>query len=201
MNESQRGSARLAESDKKSRAWRGGGWLQSGLRGLRHHGTRTLWWMFAALLVMTTVAEAQTIRRVSAPGKFYVDDKSSAGIVYNYAIYAISNDTVSTLTGVLGDLGDCRCGRGEAEFVATNGQTTILDGIRSVELGGPYRNPFLSIWIKVSYIAGGTEPRVAFLCDGRWWGWRALLTCSGEDLANALAAIPLRSQRADHTSR
>jgi hypothetical protein len=110
-------------------------------------------------------------------------------------------DTVSTLTGVLGDLGDCRCGRGEAEFVATNGQTTILDGIRSVELGGPYRNPFLSIWIKVSYIAGGTEPRVAFLCDGRWWGWRALLTCSGEDLANALAAIPLRSQRADHTSR
>jgi hypothetical protein len=80
-----------------------------------------------------------------------------------------------------------------AEFVATNGQTTILDGIRSVELGGPYRNPFLSIWIKVSYTAKGTEPRVAYICDGRWWGWHALLTRSGENLANTLAAIPLRA--------
>jgi len=89
--------------------------------------------------------------------------------------------------------GTLHVGDTNAKFVATNGQTTILDGIRSVELGGPYRNPFLSIWIKVSYTTNGTEPRVAYVCDGRWWGWQALLTRSGEDLANALAAISLRT--------
>ncbi|MFN3409497.1 MAG: Ig-like domain-containing protein, partial [Limisphaerales bacterium] len=44
-------------------------------------------------------ASAQTITRVSAPGKFYVNDKAGAGVVYNYAIYAISNNTASPLVG------------------------------------------------------------------------------------------------------
>jgi VCBS repeat-containing protein len=37
--------------------------------------------------------EAQTIRRITAPGKFYVDDKDSNGVIYNYAVYTISNNT------------------------------------------------------------------------------------------------------------
>src|SRR6266404_1878497 len=45
----------------------------------------------AAILFGYGEAGAQVISRVSAPGKFNVDDKESLGIVYNYAEYVISN--------------------------------------------------------------------------------------------------------------
>jgi hypothetical protein len=80
----------------------------------------------------------------------------------------------------------------QAEFVAADGQTTILKAIRSVELGGFGRNPFTASWVKVSYIADGTTPRDAYVNDARWSGWRPLLTRSSEDLASALVAIQLR---------
>jgi uncharacterized repeat protein (TIGR01451 family) len=51
----------------------------------------------AILLASVFGMQAQTVRRVSSPGKFYVDDKASAGIVYNYAVYAISNNTSSNI--------------------------------------------------------------------------------------------------------
>lgn len=47
----------------------------------------------ALLGLFTVQSEAQTIRRITAPGKFYVDDKDSNGVVYNYAVYTISNNT------------------------------------------------------------------------------------------------------------
>ncbi|MSU57437.1 MAG: tandem-95 repeat protein [Pedosphaera sp.] len=62
--------------------------------------------LLVALVVLTVmamgqgVASAQTIRLISAPGKFYVDDKSGNGIVYNYAGYTVSNNTAGTLPSV-----------------------------------------------------------------------------------------------------
>ena len=52
---------------------------------------------FAVMLGALGVSHAQTIRRITAPGKFYVDDKQGAGIVFNYAVYMISNNTASTI--------------------------------------------------------------------------------------------------------
>src|SRR6266566_989429 len=54
----------------------------------------------AAILLAHGDASAQIISRVSAPGKFYVDDKSSIGLLYNYAAYLISNNTAATLPSV-----------------------------------------------------------------------------------------------------
>src|SRR5947207_2498285 len=51
----------------------------------------------AAILLGNMEAGAQVISRVSAPGKFYVDDKASIGIVYNYAAYVVSNNTATIL--------------------------------------------------------------------------------------------------------
>src|SRR5688572_4679033 len=59
-----------------------------------------------ALVLLFTAGEtsAQVIRRVSAPGKFYVDNKLDGGvpadIIYNYAIYTISNNTATTFPGM-----------------------------------------------------------------------------------------------------
>src|SRR5205809_8085649 len=54
----------------------------------------------AAILVGYGEAGAQVIIRVSAPGKFYVDDKASIGLLYNYSAYLISNNTAATLPSV-----------------------------------------------------------------------------------------------------
>src|SRR6266404_2299775 len=54
----------------------------------------------AAILFGYGEAGAQVIIRVSAPGKFYVDDKASIGMVYNYAAYVISNNTAATFPSV-----------------------------------------------------------------------------------------------------
>src|SRR5215470_87351 len=54
----------------------------------------------AALMLGSAELSAQVIRCISAPGKFYVDDKAGIGIVYNYAAYTISNNTASTLPSV-----------------------------------------------------------------------------------------------------
>src|SRR5882724_9472899 len=54
----------------------------------------------AAILLGHVEARAQIITRVSAPGKFYVDDKASIGMVYNYAAYVISNNTAATFPSV-----------------------------------------------------------------------------------------------------
>lgn len=52
---------------------------------------------FALLAVaLAPNVQAQVIRLISAPGKFYVDDKAGNGIVYNYAAYTISNNTASS---------------------------------------------------------------------------------------------------------
>lgn len=49
-------------------------------------------------------AEAQVIHRISAPGKFYVDNKDNGGVpadvVYNYAVYTISNNTGVTIPSI-----------------------------------------------------------------------------------------------------
>jgi uncharacterized repeat protein (TIGR01451 family) len=55
-----------------------------------------LWFLVIAVTLLALFAphgEAQTIRRITAPGKFYVDDKDSNGVIYNYAVYTISNNT------------------------------------------------------------------------------------------------------------
>src|SRR5437016_10579016 len=54
----------------------------------------------AAILLGHAEARAQVISRVSAPGKFYVDDKASIGLLYNYAAYVISNNTAATFASV-----------------------------------------------------------------------------------------------------
>src|ERR1051325_4586171 len=54
-----------------------------------------------AALLFCSEGSAQVIRRVSSPGKFYVDDKAGVGVVYNYAVYTISNNTGTTFPGVL----------------------------------------------------------------------------------------------------
>src|SRR5438094_6963793 len=51
----------------------------------------------AAILVGYCEAGAQVIIRVSAPGKFYVDDRASIGLLYNYSAYLISKNTAATL--------------------------------------------------------------------------------------------------------
>src|SRR2546426_1597285 len=53
-----------------------------------------------ALLFACAETPAQTIQLISAPGKFYVDDKSGNGILYNYAAYTVSNNTAVTLPRV-----------------------------------------------------------------------------------------------------
>ena len=54
----------------------------------------------AGLLLGHGEAPAQVISRVSAPGKFYVDDKASIGLLFNYAAYLISNNTAATFPSV-----------------------------------------------------------------------------------------------------
>ena len=46
-----------------------------------------------AVIFLAVAGQAQIITRISTPGKFYVDDKSGNGIVYNYAAYTVSNNT------------------------------------------------------------------------------------------------------------
>src|ERR1051325_7203676 len=53
-----------------------------------------------AALLFCSEGSAQVIRRVSSPGKFYVDDKAGVGVVYNSAVYTISNNTATTFPGV-----------------------------------------------------------------------------------------------------
>src|SRR5437868_1804392 len=56
------------------------------IQAMRSINLKTL--LLGSVLLATTVApnvNAQVIRLISAPGKFYVDDKSGNGIVYNYA--------------------------------------------------------------------------------------------------------------------
>jgi uncharacterized repeat protein (TIGR01451 family) len=64
---------------------------------LIHRAKRIGYLLWLAILAGTLIGpistEAQTIRRISAPGKFYVDDKDSNGVIYNYAVYTISNNT------------------------------------------------------------------------------------------------------------
>lgn len=62
----------------------------------------TLWLMVAMMLgwISGPEARAQVMHLASAPGKFYVDDKAGAGVVYNYAVYAISNNSAGPLTGL-----------------------------------------------------------------------------------------------------
>src|SRR5690242_11425435 len=55
---------------------------------------------FAAALFGDSRAAAQTIQLISAPGKFYVDDKAGNGIVYNYVAYTISNNTATTFPSI-----------------------------------------------------------------------------------------------------
>ncbi|TAL07200.1 MAG: tandem-95 repeat protein, partial [Verrucomicrobia bacterium] len=59
-----------------------------------------VWLLALALCAVTLAGHAQTITRVSAPGKYYVDDKAGAGIVYNYEAFMISNNTASTLSNI-----------------------------------------------------------------------------------------------------
>src|SRR5439155_11149204 len=54
----------------------------------------------AGLLLSYGEAPAQVISRVSTPGKFYVDDKASIGLLFNYAAYLISNNTAATFPSV-----------------------------------------------------------------------------------------------------
>src|SRR5881628_1686215 len=54
----------------------------------------------AVMLLGCGGASAQTIRLISAPGKFYVDDKAGNGVVYNYVAYTISNNTAATIPSV-----------------------------------------------------------------------------------------------------
>ena len=76
-------------------------------QNLRHRVQRQVNAPFMRMLtVLWTVVfgivavQAQIITRVSAPGKFFVDDKSGNGIVYNYAAYTISNNTGVNLPGI-----------------------------------------------------------------------------------------------------
>src|SRR6266478_4123812 len=55
---------------------------------------------FAVALFGHSRACAQTIQLISAPGKFYVDDKAGNGIVYNYAAYTISNNAATTFPSI-----------------------------------------------------------------------------------------------------
>src|SRR2546426_10991210 len=55
-----------------------------------------LFWLLVLVCALTGLvpaAQAQAIRLISAPGNFYGDDKAGNGILFNYAAYAISNDT------------------------------------------------------------------------------------------------------------
>src|SRR5690349_17306896 len=61
---------------------------------------RSLLCLAVALLFGFGEARAQVITRVSAPGKFYVDDKASLGLLFNYAAYMISNNTAATIPSV-----------------------------------------------------------------------------------------------------
>src|SRR5437867_1885098 len=54
----------------------------------------------AAILFGYGEAGAQVISRVSTPGRFYVDDKASIGLLFNYAAYLISNNTAATFPSV-----------------------------------------------------------------------------------------------------
>src|SRR5439155_18703493 len=80
------GRIKLVLDGKRARAAfvRGAGWLG----------------VLAVMLLAPGAAPAQTIRLISSPGKFYVDDKAGNGIVYNYAAYTISNNTGVTLPSV-----------------------------------------------------------------------------------------------------
>src|SRR6266567_2846223 len=54
----------------------------------------------AAILLSHVQAPAQVISRVSAPEKFFVDDKASLGLLFNYAAYMVSNNTAATIPSV-----------------------------------------------------------------------------------------------------
>jgi hypothetical protein len=61
------------------------------------------WLAVAATVIAMLVycaAPAQVFQRVSAPGKFYADDKASAGLLFDYAAYLVSNNTASTLSNI-----------------------------------------------------------------------------------------------------
>ena len=56
--------------------------------------------MTSVVLLGNCETQGQVVNRVSAPGKFFVDDKSSLGLLYNYAAYMISNNTAATIPSV-----------------------------------------------------------------------------------------------------
>src|SRR5205823_3009649 len=71
--------------------------------------TRLIHWLVTRICLLAVATallwsggevRAQIIRRVSAPGKYYADDKAGNGVVYNYAAYTISNNTAATVASV-----------------------------------------------------------------------------------------------------
>ena len=101
-------------------------------------------------LLVCGVAPAQTIQRVSASGKFYVDDKASAGLLYNYAAYLISNNTASTLSNVYVV---------STNFISTNliqlGETE--SGVRALGAILPGQSKMAAFYLKGPSLTGNSQ--------------------------------------------
>ena len=109
--------------------------------------------IFAALAVALLAlggAQAQTIRRITAPGKFYVDDKQSAGIVYNYAVYAISNSTSTNIVSAYVVM---------TNMIATNLITlaSTETGVRSLGALAPGQTKLAAFYLKGPSFTGNSD--------------------------------------------
>ncbi len=61
-------------------------------------GFKTFFLCMALLAgALASKVQAQVIQLITSPGNFYVDDKAGNGIVYNYAVYMISNNLATNI--------------------------------------------------------------------------------------------------------
>jgi hypothetical protein len=75
----------------------------------------------------------------------------------------------------------------QAQFTARRGDDVVLAGIQGVDMGGRGTD-FANIYVR-AHCSHDRSPPVVYLNDGRWMGWRPMLTGSNFRLARALAAI------------
>jgi hypothetical protein len=77
--------------------------------------------------------------------------------------------------------------QGHALFEPKRGDPTVLTRISAVQMGGR-GSDFVNTWIEVHAEVAGA-PKVAFLTDGAWLGWRPLLTGSNTRIVRSLAQL------------
>jgi hypothetical protein len=74
-----------------------------------------------------------------------------------------------------------------AAFEFKTGEREVLDHLLDVNMGGR-GSDFVNTWIEIHY-GDTSDPKVAYVNDGGWFGWRPLLTGSNVRIARSLTGL------------